>query len=169
MARRQRSKTHPAAGTPRPARRVDADADPFATERPAEAAECPRCGLVVRAGRWVEGSAGHGAVALECPACRRISQDLPDGILSIGGGFVPAHASEIRALIRHVEENERGEHPLARCFGIDAAGDGLQVKTTQRRLADSIGRALERAYGGSLERHEGDRSSPLRVSWRRDT
>jgi hypothetical protein len=167
--RRQRSKTHPAASSPRPARRVDADADPFGTsERPPEPAQCRRCGAVVRDGRWVWGSAAHGAAVTECPACRRIAQDLPDGILTLAGGFVPAHESEIRGLVQHVEQNEKRDHALARIFGIAAEGGELVVKTTERRLADSIGRALERAYGGSLARSEGDRSSPLRVRWQRD-
>jgi NMD protein affecting ribosome stability and mRNA decay len=162
--RRRRSKTHPAARNPRPARRVDADADPFATgERPPEPARCPRCGLVVHAGRWVEGSAAHGAEPVECPACRRITQDLPDAILTIAGPFQKTHAVEIRGLVAHVEQNERRGHPLARTFGIEPAAEGLVVKTTERRLAESIARALERAYGGRLERATGDRSTPLRV------
>ena len=167
--RRQRSKTHPAAGSPRRARRIDADADPFATsEKPPEPAVCPRCGAVVRAGRWVWGSAAHGAAAVECPACRRIAQDLPDGILTVAGAFVQAHDTDIRGLVHHVEENEKRDHALARIFGIEAEGKELVVKTTERRLAESLGRALERAYGGTLERVEGDKSSPLRVRWQRD-
>jgi NMD protein affecting ribosome stability and mRNA decay len=167
--RRQRSKTHPAAATPRPSRRIDADADPFGTsERPPEPAACPRCGAVVREGRWVWGSAAHGAAAVECPACRRIAQDLPDGVVTVSGGFVTAHETELRGLVHHVEENEKRNHALARIFGIDAEGTGLVVKTTERRLAESIGRALERAYGGTLEHVEGDKSSPLRVHWQRD-
>jgi hypothetical protein len=169
MVRRRRSKTHPAARNPRPARRVAADADPFGvSERPPEPARCPRCGLVVRAGRWIEGAAAPGATALSCPACRRIEQDFPDGIVTVSGPFVRAHDPEIRGLVQHVEENERREHPLARAFGIEAEGDGFVVKTTERRLAESIGRALERAYGGRLERAAGDRSTPLRVLWQRD-
>jgi len=167
--RRRRSKTHPAASTPRPARRVDADADPFGTsERPPEPAQCRRCGVVVSAGRWVWGSAAHGAAAIECPACRRIAQDLPDGIVTVAGGFAPAHEAEIRGLLRHVEENEKRDHALARVFGVATEGGALVVKTTERRLADSIARALERAYGGEIERHEGDKSTPLRVRWQRD-
>jgi hypothetical protein len=167
--RRQRSKTHPAASMPRPSRRVYADADPFgAYEQPPEPAACPRCGAVVREGRWVWGSAAHGAAAVECPACRRIAQDFPDGILTVAGSFVAAHETEIRGLVHHVEENEKRNHALARIFGIEAQGKELVVKTTARRLAESIGHALERAYGGTLERVEGDKSSPLRVRWQRD-
>ena len=167
--RRQRSKTHPASATPRPSRRIDADADPFGTsERPPEPAACPRCGAVVREGRWVWGSAAHGAAAVECPACRRIAQDLPDGVVTVSGGFVTEHETELRGLVHHVEENEKRNHALARIFGIDAEGTGLVVKTTERRLAESIGRAIERASGGTLEHVEGDKSSPLRVHWQRD-
>ncbi len=167
--RRKRSKTHPAARTPRPARRVAADADPFASpERLPESARCPGCGAVVRAGRWVWGSAAADAAPHECPACRRIAQALPDGILTVAGVFAAAHDAEIRALVAHVEENEKREHALARCFGIAAGRDGLVIQTTERRLAESLGRALERAYGGKLERVAGDRASPLRVRWQRD-
>ena len=129
---------------------------------------CPRCEAVLHAGRWLWASAEPGAVAIECPACHRIAQDLPDGIVTIAGRFAEAHDAEIRSLIGNVEENERREHALARTFGIVAATEGLVVKTTERRLAASLGRALERAYGGMLTRKEGDRSSPLRVRWQRE-
>jgi hypothetical protein len=170
MPRRQRSKTHPAASHPRPARRVyDESPDSFGTPgKPAEPAVCARCGSVLHAGRWTWNAAPDPAPAAKCPACLRIEQDQPDGILVIGGPFVASHRAEILGLIRHVEENEMQHHPLARTFGVDDDGDELRVRTTERRLADSLGRALERAYGGKLERTAGDRSSPLRLRWQRE-
>jgi hypothetical protein len=169
--RRRRSKSHPAALRPRPARRVhDESHDPFATPgKHAEPAVCPRCGAVLRAGRWIWGSApAEAAPPVECPACLRIAQHQPDGILIAAGDFVVSHRDEILSLLRHVEENETREHALARTFGIGDEAAGLVVRTTERRLAESIGRALERAYGGRLERVEGDRATPLRVHWQRD-
>jgi hypothetical protein len=123
---------------------------------------------VLRAGRWVWASAESGAADVECPACHRIAQDLPDGIVTIAGRFAEARAAEIRSLLRNVEENEKREHALARSFGIEVGKEGMVVKTTERRLAESLGRALERAYGGTLTRKEGDRSGPLRVHWQRE-
>jgi len=164
MPRHRRSKTHPAASRPRPARRVY-------EESPAKAAEpavCSRCGSVLHAGRWTWKAASDQTPTAKCPACVRIEQDQPDGILVAGGDFVATHRAEILGLIRHVEENEMQSHPLARTFGVDDDGGELRVRTTERRLAESLGRALERAYGGTLERSAGDRASPLRLRWRRE-
>lgn len=170
MPRRRRSKTHPAASRPRPARRVfDERPDGFTgAVRPPEPLVCSRCGSVLQGGRWTWSAPHEPAPRARCPACQRIEEDQPDGILVASGDFAAAHRAEILALLRHVEENEMQRHPLARSFGVDDDGGELRVRTTERRLAESLGRALERAYGGRLERSAGDRASPLRLRWQRD-
>jgi hypothetical protein len=167
LTRRRRTKTHPAASQPRPRARFR-DPDPVDSQEKAESGACPRCGAVLRAGRWTWASLPPAAADRVCPACLQIEADQPEGILLAAGGFVAPHREEILALVRHVEDNEKQEHPLARTFRIADEPEGIVVRTTRRRLAESIGRALERAYGGRLERTAGDRATPLRILWQRD-
>ena len=57
----------------------------------ADPTACPSCGAIYRAGRWSWGSAPVEAERVECPACRRIADKYPAGILSIRGEFAAAH------------------------------------------------------------------------------
>jgi hypothetical protein len=168
--RRRRSPTHPAAKAPRPSRRIYDEAnDPYAERaKLPEATVCPSCGLVVREGRWTPGAALPGAKAHPCPACRRIADDYPDGIVSASGAFAAAHRAELIDIARRIEERERSDHPLKRCFPIRSEGEELVVRTTHRKLAEGIAVAWERAYHGKLERIAGEPPQALRLRWQRD-
>jgi NMD protein affecting ribosome stability and mRNA decay len=102
-----------------------------------------------------------------CPACRRIADDYPDGSLLVSGAFAAERREEILALARHQEEREKAEHPLNRIVRTREEGAGLRITTTRRRLARTIGRALERAYGGELTATS-DEENLLRLHWKRD-
>jgi hypothetical protein len=72
-----------------------------------------------------------------------IADDYPAGVIRVGGKFAAAHRDELVALVRHVEERERAEHPLKRVMSIADEGAGFAVKTTDGKLAEGIGRARE--------------------------
>ncbi len=46
---------------------------------------------------------------------------------------------------------------------------GLVVHTTSERLARRIGRAVQKAYGGTLQVRFAPEEKLVRVTWRRDT
>jgi hypothetical protein len=167
--RRQRSKTHPAATLPRESsQNKPARGDPYSTRRKhADPSACTECGAIYRAGRWAWGAPPADAVRLVCPACRRIADGYPAGTLTLRGDYWRAHRTEIEALARHVEERERGEHPLKRIAAIAAMDDSLEIATTDAKLARAIGAALRRAHRGMLRTPRSSRDNVTRVVWER--
>lgn len=161
---RKRSATHPAAGSPRPARRIHEEVP----GKLPEIAECPDCRASYRNGRWTWKPAPAGSYESLCPACQRIDTDDPAGILRVEGEFAAAHREEIIGLIRNLEERERTEHPLKRIMNIANEGDGFVVTTTDAKLLGTFGRSLEKAYGGQLEHSTTSETEGfLRARWTR--
>jgi NMD protein affecting ribosome stability and mRNA decay len=105
-----------------------------------------------------------------CPACQRIAERYPAGILQVEGAFAAAHRDELIGLVRHVEERERSDHPLKRVMAIRKKKGGFVAETTDGKLARALGRAMSSAYAGELElpRTTADTENVVRVRWRRD-
>ncbi len=164
--RRHREPTHPAASTPRGARRIH---DEPAGKLP-EFAACPGCRASYRNGRWTWESPPVGSYALECPACKRIAADDAAGELRIEGRFAAAHRDEIEGCLRNVETRERDEHPLKRIMSIREDGQALVVRVTDAKLLSQLGHALASAWDGELvlPRTTADKSSLARAAWHRD-
>jgi hypothetical protein len=167
--RRQRSKTHPAATQPREsATNKPPRGDPYSTRRKhPDPSACTECHAIYRAGRWAWGAPPADATRVVCPACRRIADGYPAGLLSLRGEYWPAHRAELEALARHVEERERAEHPLKRIATVAVNGDALEIATTDAKLARGIGAALRRAHRGALHVPRSSRDNLTRVVWER--
>jgi hypothetical protein len=167
--RRKRSKTHPAASQPRTDRLLQsAEKDVYGLRgKLPDPTACPSCGAMYRNGRWTWGSPPADAHRAECPACRRIADDYPAGLVTVRGEFALAHRQEILSLAHHVEEREKREHPLKRIMAVREEPGALVVTTTDARLARGIGEALEHAYKGELDYRFGETENVLRVSWER--
>ena len=159
------SKTHREGQQPRPAHRIYEQGG----RKLPELAVCPECRASYRNGRWTWKAAPADAYEHLCPACERIADDYPAGVLHVGGAFAAEHRDELVALIRKHEERERAAHPLNRLMSIEDEGSGFLVKTTYANLVQSLGRALEKAYDGRLEHPptSGERDSLVRVRWSR--
>lgn len=167
--RRTRSKTHPAASQPRIDRVLQSmEKDVYGLKgKLSDPTACPSCGAVYRKGRWTWSAAPADAPQTKCPACRRISDDYPAGIVTLSGDFAREHADEIQGLILHVEEREKKDHPLKRIMAIDRQADAVVVKTTNARLARGVGEALQHAYRGELDYRFTETENVLRVDWKR--
>src|ERR1051326_1892196 len=63
-----------------------------------------------------------------CPACRRLEDRLPAGILTLHGDFARQHANEILSLTRHEETAEKAEHPLNRIATIEHTDAGWSLR-----------------------------------------
>jgi NMD protein affecting ribosome stability and mRNA decay len=169
--RRQRSKTHTASSQPRPDRNgPPLSGDPFATKAKLPTpTRCGDCDAVYRRGRWTWGSAPAECARHRCPACSRIAERYPAGLVWIEGAFAQARREEIEHRVRNVEQREKTEHPLSRVMWIEKRPKGgIEVATTDARLARGIGTALKRAYDGTLETAASEAANLLRVYWRRD-
>jgi NMD3 family len=165
--RRQRSKIHAAAGQPRP-KTKPVRSDPYALRaKLPDPSACTECHAIYRAGRWAWGSPPADAGRVVCPACKRISDGYPAGVVELRGEYAAAHREELEHLARNIEERERAEHPLKRIISIESNGDALEIATTDPKLARGIGAALRRAHRGTLRLPASSRESLVRVTWTR--
>jgi len=137
------------------------------THKLPEPAVCPGCGAVYHAGRWQWLARPAGAGEVMCPACHRIKDCFPAGFVHVGGKYFAAHRDELLHLLRHHEEKEKAEHPLARIMAIDDEAGGILVTTTDMHLARDLGEALHHAHQGELEYHYNEGENLLRVHWQR--
>ncbi|WP_409318279.1 BCAM0308 family protein [Pseudomonas sp. KCJK9016] len=150
----------------------NASHDPYSAPHTEGPAVCPKCEAVYTAGTWSwkrqENTVVHGAQTLICPACRRIEDNRPAGILTLSGGYLHLHRGEIVQLIKHTEEKEKAEHPLERIIKLDDAADDLVVTTTGIHLANRLGHALKGAFKGNSEYRYSDSEYGMSVRWSRE-
>lgn len=104
-----------------------------------------------------------------CPACLRIADDDPAGLVELSGDFFREHREEIMNLVRNTAALELREYPLERMMNpgaIHSTEEGIQLRTTGMHLARRIGSALHKAYQGHLET-DCQAEQLLRVRWTR--
>lgn len=100
-----------------------------------------------------------------CPACERIRDGAPSGVLLLTGEYVAKHRDEILGLARNEETRAKAEHPLARLIKIEDQPEGVVITTTDPHLARRMGEALHHAHHGTLTfRYEEDEDL-IRVNW----
>lgn len=140
--------------------------DPYrAGSKPKGEQVCPHCGLVNRRGRWMRAQVTPQAQSAACPACRRIADRLPAGILTVDGPFAFEKREDVLATARNVAEKVESEHPLERIMSIETFDGRLVISTTDVHLVQAIGRALHGAFGGSLHYGFQEGEDQLRVDW----
>jgi NMD protein affecting ribosome stability and mRNA decay len=132
-----------------------------------EATLCTKCGALFNNGRWSWGESPVNANQTICPACRRVSDNLPAGYIELKGTFFQEHSDEILNLIRNIEQQEKGQHPLERIMTITDQDDCTLVTTTGIHLARRIGEALSRSYNGEFSFHYAEDERSIRVYWQR--
>ncbi len=107
-------------------------------------------------------------VAVVCPACRKIRDDFAGGILTLSGEFLEAHKEQILSQVRNEAAMSQKGNPLERIISIKDEKDSVEIHTTNERLAQRIGRALERAYKGKAAYHWSRDGKLARVQWHRN-
>jgi NMD protein affecting ribosome stability and mRNA decay len=126
--------------------------DPYqAQQKLPEPTACRQCGAVYHRGRWQWGPKPEDAHEALCPACRRIKEHLPAGIITVRGSLATRHRDEIIALARHAEAAEKPEHPMNRIAAIEQTDEGLVITTTDIHLPRRIGEAVKHAYPATLD------------------
>jgi NMD protein affecting ribosome stability and mRNA decay len=159
---------------PRTSRRISGRAqqdhilDPYQRQQKLnEGTVCPECRAVYHQGRWQWVARFEGVGEELCPACRRIKDEFPAGMVTLRGGFAREHKEEMIHLARHQEEAEKKEHPLNRIMSIEEDAEGIVINTTDIHLPRRIGEAVKRAFHGEIEdRFEKD-GYFVRVHWTR--
>ena len=134
---------------------------------------CNTCSVVFHKGlmRWADDvnseypekdrSKGH----FECPACQRVRERIPGGVVTIRGMFFNQHEEEILNLIKSLEHEEHSQHPMQRIISMMPIRLGLEITTTYEHLARRIGDALQSAYHGELQIQYSKGEKLVRVVW----
>jgi NMD protein affecting ribosome stability and mRNA decay len=106
----------------------------------------------------------HGVT---CPACQRMRDNNPAGVVTFSGDYLVAHEEVILNTIKNVEEKARARNPLARIMGIGQEGNLLTVRTTDEKLAEKLGKDIYRAHSGELTFQWSKEENFVRVNWNR--
>ncbi|MGQ3685969.1 MAG: BCAM0308 family protein [Candidatus Loosdrechtia sp.] len=104
---------------------------------------------------------------ITCPACKRIKERVPGGVITLKGDFLKQHKQEIMNLIHNEDEHSKKYNPLKRIMKIDDRGNEVEIQTTTGRLALRLGTILFRAYDGEVEYKKHENWKSMRVEWRR--
>jgi NMD protein affecting ribosome stability and mRNA decay len=139
---------------------------------PKEPAVCPTCHAIFRKKRWsIEPAQAAMIEALPttqhavCPACQKIRDRYPEGILTLKWSELRAHEADLRGLIKHVEARAMSVNPLERVMKISKRGDAMEIQTTNDKLAQRIGREIVRAFHGKVRYHWSHQDKLTRVEW----
>ncbi len=131
--------------------------DPYAMlKAPKGPAMCRKCGAIYADKRWRFDETVARTLArsprpqkLVCPACQKIKDDYPEGIVTLIWSELPDHEEKIRGLIANVEARAVSVNPLDRVMKFVRRKNGkYRPQTTDSRSASG-----ERLYGhirGSL-------------------
>ena len=132
---------------------------------------CPICKAYYKDGRWTWEKPKDDTRDINeaiCPACRRIQDKYPGGIVRIEGSYFLEMKEELMNLIRNVEEQAKALRPLQRIMEIKEDDEGVTITVTSPHLARRLGEALYKAHKGSLEFSYNEGEKFIRVLWRRD-
>ncbi|MBT1071302.1 BCAM0308 family protein [Pelotalea chapellei] len=139
-----------------------------------EVAVCTGCKALYWNKRWYPDESASAGLSNDmirsevlCPACHRMQDNNPAGIVTYSGEYLHDHEREILSTIKNTEERARIKNPLARIMEIKQEGGSMTVSTTDDKLAQKLGRDIYKAYSGSLEYQWSRENRFVRVNWNR--
>jgi len=153
---------------------IDTAGDPYLLKNGGyDMAVCKKCHAIYYNKRWYLNEGMYqqkvkqkATVKTLCPACLKIRDKFPGGIVTLTGEFLKTHKEEIINLIKNEEQRARGFNPLERIMEMsEIKGGGIKITTTNEKLAQRIGRSLQRAYQGRVDYKWAQDTKLLRVEW----
>jgi NMD protein affecting ribosome stability and mRNA decay len=139
-----------------------------------EIAVCARCQAIYKRRHWFfdeellkRAKARATTRQVTCPACQKIEDNYPEGEVVLRGEFLGPHRNEIMNLVSNEEERAKGLNPLERIVRISESNGTLSITTTNEKLAQRIGRALQKAYQGDISYRWSEDTKYLHVEWAR--
>jgi hypothetical protein len=158
-------------------KKVDVEADTYLPRSsPKGILSCHQCGAVYYHRRWTltptgdlqsRMSARGGFRSVLCPACRKIGDRYPSGELRLLGVTTEENKA-VLGLLKNEEERARQKNPLERIMTIETDGKDWTVATTTEKLAQRLGRSLEKAIGGKATYQWSHNNKFVRVFWIRE-
>ncbi len=162
--------------SPASRKNVDRERDPYIPRKAAQSVgACTECHAIRSSKRWYLDEKEYaalvrkgGAVLERCPACRKISDGYPAGMVVLRGRFLRDHRDEILNLVRNEEKRARGFNPMERIMSVKEEEGSTEIATTDEKLAQRIGREVRKACGGEVEYKWSEDCKLLRVNWTRE-
>lgn len=129
---------------------------------------CKGCGIVYRNKRWqLESGRENITCEVLCPACQRVEDHNPAGVVSLSGPYLAAHKEEILNSIKHMEAKSREKNPIGRIMDITEEDGHITVTTTEDKLAQKLGREVYKSQRGELHYMWSHDLNQVRVEWSR--
>jgi NMD protein affecting ribosome stability and mRNA decay len=139
-----------------------------------EVSFCTKCGILYRNKRWYIDEQEQEAVrkdphahGLVCPACQRVEDNNPAGIVTLTGDYLSGHEREILDLVTNRETHHRAKNPLARIMSLNKNDGEVVISTTEEKLAEALGREMYKAHKGELHYRWSHSDRFVRVNWSR--
>jgi NMD protein affecting ribosome stability and mRNA decay len=133
-----------------------------------EGASCKGCGITYHNKRWqTEAVAGTGSCQVLCPACQRMEDHNPAGVVTLSGPYLAAHKEEILNTIKVEEAKSREKNPMGRIMEIKEEDGEVTVTTTEDKLAQKLGREVYKSQKGELHYKWSHEQRIVRVEWMR--
>jgi NMD protein affecting ribosome stability and mRNA decay len=159
-----------------PRRLAGQQPDPYAVRgAPAGPAVCKECSAIYEKKRWHFDDAAYAKLIAQkrtktvtCPACTKIHDCYSEGVLTLRWPGLSEHRRDVLGLLRKEEARAKEVNPLERIMKIEEEGNELRVFTTNTKLAQRMGREMERAYHGKIRYNWGHRDKLVRVYWERE-
>ncbi len=136
---------------------------------------CPSCYAVCVDQKWCFDEErrqrimkGNGWEKHLCPGCEKVAKGKVDGVVYLRGDFLRAHREEAKNLIRSVAEKKLRKNIAARIAHIEEREDEIVIQTTDRALAERLGKEFEKAYSGRLDIQWQQGADFARVYWTRE-
>jgi NMD protein affecting ribosome stability and mRNA decay len=155
--------------------RILTSADPYQSAAGLrEPALCQSCQAVYRQKRWqldpvLADQLGRDAEAhwVTCPACLKVAEHYPEGILTLRGSYLWNHEAEIRNIIGNTVARFAARNPLDRIIRTQRTDEALIIETTDNKLVEHLGRLLHKAHSGKLRIDWQGAPVVCRVQWER--
>lgn len=98
---------------------------------------------------------------------RKVTSKVANGIVQIRGSFYEAHQAEIHHLIKQTVQTLQTTHPYDKILKMSQNGEELVVELTSPKLAQHVGRTLNKAFGGNTSYEVMHDTGQARVTWER--
>lgn len=155
--------------------RARTSTDPYLPEAGLkEPAVCQSCQAIYQQKRWqldpllatklADDPATHWVT---CPACQKIAEHYPEGILTLRGSYLWDHEQEIHNILVNAANRFTARNPLERIIRMQRTGEALIIETTANKLAEQLGRSLQKAHSGELQIDWQGAPVICRVQWER--
>ena len=155
--------------------RLQTSLDPFMSdEKPKEPSLCTCCKTVYLHQQWTldpeafrKLEANPNANWITCPACQKIAASYPEGVLTLSGSYLWKHEDEIQRILKNEEQKALAKNPFERVIRSLREKDKLVIETTDKKLAEHLGRVLHKAHKGELHISWTGVPDICRVHWER--